>query len=117
MSSICHLLKLIDKQDRKQPILPPSKSANRQIREPIIPTFTANAAISSVNEVKYAQPGAMYQPPLNPQEVLPPSVSSQYQGLNASGVDMISAYNVPQVRKYEHSGEITIDPKYANLPM
>ena len=76
-----------------------------------------HAPISSVNEVKYAQPGAMYQPPLIPQEVLSPSVSAQYQGLRASGVDMILAYNIPQVRKHEHSGgEVKADPKYANFP-
>ena len=51
-----------------------------------------------ISSVKYAQPGAVYRPPdsLNPKEVLSPeSVSGQYQGLRASGVDMISAYNIP----------------------
>ena len=77
-----------------------------------------NAPISSVNEVKYAQPGTMYQPPLNPREVSSPSASTQYKGLRASGVDMISAYNIPQVWKHEHiDGEVKADPKYANLPM
>ena len=78
-----------------------------------------NAPISSINEVKYAQPGAMYQPPLNPREVSSPSASTQYQGLRASGVDMISAYNVPQVQKHKYygGGEVKADPKYANLPM
>lgn len=51
-------------------------------------------------------------------EVSTPSVSSQYQGLQASGVDMVSAYNVPQVRRHEHSGgNVIVDPEYANLPI
>lgn len=99
----------IDKQDRKQPILPPGRNANQPTHEPMTP----------ISNVKYAQPGAMYQPSFNPKEVLlPESVSGQYQGLRASGVDMISAYNIPQVRKHGYSGgEGKADPKYANLPL
>ena len=73
-----------------------------------------------ISSVKYAQPGAIYRPldSLNPKEVLSPeSVSGQYQGLRASGVDMISAYNIPQVQKHGYSGEVKADPKYANLPL
>ena len=101
MSNIS-LLTSTDKQDRKQTILSPSKSANRPTQEPVTPIV--HTQISSVNEVRYAQLGAMYQPPLIPQEVLSPSVSTQYQGFRASGVDMISAYNTPQVWKHEHIG-------------
>ena len=101
---------------QKQPILPPSISATQPTQESATPTM--NVLTSRNDEVKYAQPGAMHQPPLIPQEVSSPSASSQYQGLRASGVDMISAYNVPQVRKYEYGGgEVKADPKYANLPI
>ena len=69
----------------------------------------------STSEVKYAQPGAVYRPP---QEVLPPSVSAQYQGLRVSRVDTTAIYNVPLARKYEHGGgEVKADTQYANLPM
>ena len=74
-----------------------------------------HALTSRNEEVKYAQPGAMHQPPMIPQEVSSPS---QYQGLRASGVDAIAAYNIPHVRRHGHSGgEVKADPKYANLPM
>lgn len=104
------------KQDRKQPILPPGKSANQPSQKPMVPTVHDDEPISIVNEVKYAQPGATYHPALSPQQVLSSSTSSQYQGLRVSGVDVSSAYSVP--RDFDLDGsKAEADPKYANLPM
>ena len=73
---------------------------------------------SSDGEVKYAKPGAVCQPPVNPLEVSIHSEPTQYQGLRASGVNIISAYHIPQVPKHEYgSGRVKADPMYANLPM
>jgi hypothetical protein len=105
-----------DTSGRKQPILPPSTSTTQLTQEPATPTV--QVLTSSNDEVKYAQPGAVCQPRLNPQEVSTHSVPSQYQGLRASGVNVISAYHVPQVEKQEYSGgKVKADPMYANLPM
>ena len=78
-----------DTSNQKQPILLPIKSAPQTTQEPATSTMYV-----STSEVKYAQPGAVHWPP---QEVLPPSVSTQYQGLRASRVDTIAVYNVPQL--------------------
>lgn len=66
----------------------------------------------------YTQPGAVCRP-VNPLEVSTHSVPTQYQGLRASGVNVISAYHVPQVGKHEYGGgKVKADPiLYANLPM
>ena len=73
---------------------------------------------SSNDEVKYAQPGAVCQPHLNPLEISTHSEPTQYQGLRASGVNVISAYHIPQVGKHEYgSGGVKADPMCANLPM
>ena len=81
-----------------------------------------HVSTSSNDEVKYAQP--VCQPPVNPLEVSTHSEPTQYQGLRASGVNVISAYHVPQVGKrdqYMYSGTGgdpgKADPKYANLPL
>ena len=102
-----------DKQDRKQPMLPPGRNANQPTHIP-----KENVSVTSVNEVKYAQPGAMCRAPLNPQD-LEVTSPSQYQGLRASGVNMTSPYNIPHVRKHEHGGEeVKTDPQYVNyLPV
>ena len=72
---------------------------------------------SSSDEVKYAQPGAVCQPSMNPLDVSTHSVPTQYQGLRASGVNVISAYHIPQVGKHEYGGgKVKADPMYANLP-
>ena len=105
----------IDTLGRKQPLLPPSNNATQAIQEPTVHMLT-----SSDDEVKYAQPGAVCQPRLNPLlvEVSTHSEPTQYQGLRASGVNVISAYHIPQVGKHEYgSGGVKADPMYANLPI
>ena len=76
---VCFINFPIGRLGRKQPVLPPSNySATQPTQEHATPTM--QVLTSRNDEVKYAQPGAMCQPPLIPQEVSPPSVSSQYQG-------------------------------------
>ena len=101
----------IDRSVQKQLLLPPSNNATQAIQEPATPTV--HVLTSSDDEVKYAKPGAVCQPPVNPREV-----STHSEPILSRPQSKWSEYNISlPYTPNRYSGGVKADPMYANLPM